>query len=171
MKIISATIAALILSASPAFAEETVETYFVKNNKTPYGTMTAGPMVGTYGASGFEIGGKFSFEPFPNGFVQPINDSVSFEAGIFRGQSEHWTRMVTSISMRWDFNLIPLWTVFGAPGIALRNEEHKDFNRSENNSGLAFSVGGFFNVSEKQAVRLEFDYVDTTMRAGYIFKF
>ncbi len=171
MKFITATIVALTLTSSPVLAKETVESYFVKNNKTPYGTMTAGPMVGTYGASGVEIGGKFSFEPFPNGFVEPINDSVSFEVGVFRGQSEHWTRMVTSISMRWDFNLIPLWTVFGAPGIALRSEEHNDFDRTKNNSGLAFSVGGFLTVSEKQAVRLEFDYVDATMRAGYIFKF
>ncbi len=171
MKFLNAAITVILLSSSSAFAAEKVETYFVKNNKAPYGTMTAGPMIGTYGASGVEIGGKFSFEPFPNGFVEPINDSVSFEAGVARGQSENWTRMVTSISMRWDFNLIPMWTVFGAPGIALRNEEHKDLDRSENNSGIAFAVGGFFNVSEKQAVRLEFDYVDTTMRAGYIFKF
>ena len=99
MKFLTAAITALLLSSSPAFAAETVETYFVKNNKTPYGTMTAGPMIGTYSASGVEIGGKFSFEPFPKGFVEPINDSVSFEAGVARGQSENWTRMVTSISM------------------------------------------------------------------------
>jgi len=171
MKITFPSIIALCIYSAPIQAADTVETYFVKNNKVAYGTMTAGPMVGTYGASGIEIGGKFSFEPFPNGFVQPINDSVSFETGIFRGQSKHWTRMVTSLSMRWDFNLIPLWTVFGAPGISLRSEEHNDLDRSLNRNSLAFAVGGFLNFSRAQALRLEFDLGETTMRAGYMFRF
>jgi hypothetical protein len=171
MKLFLYSALALVLASSSATAAETVETYFVKNNKVPYGTMTAGPMVGTYAASGFEIGGKFSFEPFPRGFVEPINDSVSFEAGLFRGQSSNWSRMVTTVAMRWDFNLIPLWTVFGAPGISLLNEEHNDYDRNESSSSLALSVGGFLNLAEKQAVRVEFDYGEATMRAGYMFRF
>lgn len=153
-------------------AAESVKQYFVNNNKPAPTTMAATPMVGTYGFDGFEIGGKFSFEPFPNGFVEPINDSVSFEAGLFRGATKNRSRTLATVAMRWDFNLIPLWTVFGAPGITLRNERKSGVDEESDPTGrVAFSLGGLFNFADSKALRLELDYIESTMRAGYMLCF
>lgn len=155
-------------------AAETVKQYFVNNNKQSQTTMTATPMVGTYGFDGVEVGGKFSFEPFPNGFVEPINDSVSFEAGLFRGVGSKRARTLATVAMRWDFNLIPLWSVFGAPGFVIRNDRkinEDDYEESDPEGRLAFCIGGLFNFADDKALRLELDYGESTMRAGYMFRF
>lgn len=158
-----------------AASAQTVQEYFVKNDKDPAGSMAVTPSAGTYSdyvGSGVEIGGRFSFEPFPRGFIEPINDSVSFEGGLFQGIGTDHTRFLVNASMRWDFNLIPQWTVFGAPGIALASHDRKDGKKDdESYLGPAFALGGLYNFTNLQAIRLEFDVIQGTMRAGYMFRF
>lgn len=166
-------LAASLFTSASSLQAQTVKEYFVKNDKVPQGTMGITPTVGNYAdssGSGIEFGAKFSFEPFPKGFVQPINDSVSFEGGIFQGMSKNYTRRLLSASMRWDFNLIPAWTVFGAPGIAMRTHSHKD-GYSDNDADIALSVGGLYNIKPMQALRFEADMAESTLRAGYMFRF
>lgn len=153
---------------------ETVKSHFIKNDAPPAGDMTITPMIGTMRLSGLELGVKASFQPFPHGFIPPINDSVSFEGGLLQGMGNDITRTLFSFSMRWDFHLIPSWTVYAAPGLGYENihfRGDKSYRADDSDIGPALSIGGFFNFAPTQALRLEFDVHEVTQRIGYTFRF
>ena len=164
----------LSLSAVTAFARSgrTVEEHFLKSDDSPMADTVISPMIGVSRLLlpvPDQVGAKISIELVPNGFIRALNDSVSAEAGGFFGRYLGDPVLYLIGGMRWDFHLHPEWTVFGAPGLAIRRIADDDDDEAL--PLVSMAVGGFYNFQDNLALRAEVDLFDFVPRFGVAFRF
>ena len=106
--------------------------------------------------AGFGPGLRISIPLVDNGFVKTINNNVALGLGF------DWAHYGTNSDvlwfpavMQWNFFLTDVITVFGEPGIALRNASHRNSN---------WSIDGVLQLGAKFMFGRT---VGLTLRAGY----
>lgn len=151
-----------------AMARSRVRQHFIESNTSPRADWVVSPMVGVFPFAAVELGGKVSHEFVPDGFIDAINDSISGEASLFVGKYRGDSSSYIAGNMRWDFHLVPEWTVFGAPGISVRQVEGED---NDTFPRVSFQLGGFWNIQPNLALRADVDLEDVNPRGGISFRF
>lgn len=154
---------------SLALAESRVKLHFIHNNTSPQQDFVLSPMATLTPFGTQEIGARFSTELWNDGFISALNDSVSVEGSAFFGRwkSRDGSSSYFSGNMRWDFHLVPEWTVFAAPGFSLR----KFGSGSASYVLPSTQVGGFWNFQENMALRADVELEHLTPRFGVAFRF
>lgn len=172
MRLILLVLFCLMTANAEARYGTTVEEHFLKSDTSPMADTVVSPMIGMSRLLlpvPDQVGAKVSIEVAPNGFIRALNDSVSAEAGGFIGRYLGDPVLYMIGSMRWDFHLHPDWTVFGAPGLAIRRISDDDDD--EVFPIVSMAVGGFYNFQDNLALRAEVDLFDFVPRFGVAFRF
>lgn len=161
--------------ASPAVTAEasggnmTIRKNFLNSNESTAQTVTVTPMAGTYALIGGQVGIKGSVQILDDGFIGPLNDSVSVEVGYFRGSWLDLQLQSFEATMRWDFHLLPAWAVYGAPGFAFE-KQWVYINDKKYEPEMRFTIGTSYAFANNFAVRGEYDVFATALRGGVTFK-
>jgi hypothetical protein len=144
---------------------------FIAEGSTPPGDVYLTPMVGVGFDEFLEIGFAGSFLVAREGFIPPVNESVHVEGALFQDVVGEDPTGSIGARMRWDFHFHPKWTVYGAPGVAVR------YGDADRGTGLRLTgnVGGFYHLDEGLSLRAESDVVGHGrhfgVRGGVSFKF
>lgn len=155
------------------FSHSTVlaKPFITERGAIPKGRFYLTPLLGLTSHNVPELGLLGSFVIVENGFVPPINNSVSLEGGIFQDITD--VNPVGSVvaRMRWDFHPHPQWTGFVAPETAVYFGKHPDFRPFQIN----LILGGFFHISDTISLRAELDNglnrFHDALRVGASFRF
>jgi hypothetical protein len=143
----------------------TLRSYFLEGDKIPKSNFTLSGFAGVYGFIGYHMGAKTSVLLVRDGFIGAVNDSISAELGLFYYTWLYFKQVKYSGSMRWDFHLLPAWTVYAAPGLVAEKYTNLQYN-DEYDFQLSITLGAFWNVARHFALRGEVDVRDQSLRAG-----
>ncbi|MBI5486957.1 MAG: hypothetical protein HY905_06465 [Deltaproteobacteria bacterium] len=109
---------ALLLGAVPAQA---ARTNWIIEEDRPHPEVMFSFLGGWY-LTGFGGEFRFAFPIVPNGAIEYLNESMAIELGAgyqyFLDSSRDFQRITFPLTVRWDFHLTDLWTVYGALGAA-----------------------------------------------------
>jgi hypothetical protein len=167
MKYCLSLVLTTVLVSHVSWARSRVQQHFLNSDTSPQADWMVSPMIGVFPFAAVEIGAKGSHEFVPDGFIEALNDSVSGEVSFFYGKYRGDTSSYFSGNMRWDFHLVPEWTVFGAPGLSVR---HRDGEDNDGIPRVSFQVGGFWNIQPNLALRADIDVEDINPRVGVSFR-
>ena len=172
--------AALSEASEPAPAETVSHRpYITDGGNPPTGVIMLSPMIGHYALTGMEYGVKGAVRVVPHGFISALNNSISAEVSVFRGEWKgvgifvpDWVEKELYLAGvgRWDFHVHRVWTVYGAAGLGYnRTLNYKELGRSSSEAstlGATLQVGGIANVSEVLSIRAEYDTMRSGLRIG-----
>lgn len=147
---------------------------FVTDGGNPApGRVLLSPMFGGYAISGIEYGAKLSVQVLDHGFVPALNNSVSVEAGAFKGTWHGFFGKSESLfytaTGRWDFHLHPSWTVFGGAGLLYEKVlTIADIPQDEVEIEPTLVTGGMLVLTDNLRLRAEFDSASASYRFGVV---
>src|SRR5688500_15855595 len=139
--VLSAALAALVLTARTARAEDMI---IKRPGDHPVYSVEIEPhlalafFVPTAGSSGVGLGGRFTIPIVKNGFISSINNSVGIGFGLdwisyngcYRGRwanpysCPNFQAFFIPVVMQWNFFLSTHWSVFGEPGLAITHNSY-----------------------------------------------
>ncbi len=170
---------AFVLAAStPAEAATTIRDPSPPDYKVeiePHGILQPGGFFDTLGSTGFGVGGRFSIPIMSPGFVKTINDSIAISFGadlVYFDSYAYWCngnscsgnsfwRLYVPVALQWNFWLSDKWSVFGEPGLVLRQPLGACIAGAPCNDSFvvpAFWAGARYHFSDRVAL---------TLRAGF----
>lgn len=155
--------------APQIYAGNPVQRHFLQSSDSPQQEYLLSPMIIFTPFGPQEVGARFATELWNDGFLAALNDSVSAEGSVFIGRWDGHDGMSSYVSanMRWDFHLVPAWTVFASPGLAIRSYGSDD----DTIFGPSLQLGGFWNIQPDLAVRADIEVEHFTPRVGIAFRY
>lgn len=113
-----AILAGFLLTAAPAEAERT--SWIIEEDGSHPEVMFS--FLGGWYLTGFGGEFRFAFPIVPDGAIDYLNESFAMEVGAgyqyFLDSAHNFGRLTFPVTVRWDFHLTELWTVYGALGAA-----------------------------------------------------
>ena len=113
-----AVVLGLLLSAVPARGERA--SWIIEEDSSHPEVMFS--FLGGWYLTGFGGEFRFAFPIAPDGAIDYLNESFAMEVGVgyqyFLDSARDFGRLTFPLTVRWDFHLTDLWTVYGALGAA-----------------------------------------------------
>jgi hypothetical protein len=116
--LVAAILLAGALATAPARAERAE---WIIEQDEPHPEVMFSFLGGWY-LTGFGGEFRFAFPVAPDGVIDYLNETMSIEVGAgyqyFLDEAHNFGRLTFPLTVRWDFHLTPLWSVYGALGAA-----------------------------------------------------
>jgi hypothetical protein len=116
--LVAAILCGTTLAPAPAGAERA---NWIIEQDDPHPEVMFSFLGGWY-LTGFGGEFRFAFPVAPDGVIDYLNETMSLEVGAgyqyFLDEAHNFGRVTFPVTVRWDFHLTPLWSVYGALGAA-----------------------------------------------------
>ena len=153
-----AVVLGLLLSSSPARAARA--NWIIEEDGSHPEVMFS--FLGGWYLTGFGGEFRFAFPIAPDGAIDYLNESFAMEVGVgyqyFLDSARDFGRLTFPLTVRWDFHLTDLWTVYGALGAAGGfpfDRPHKDIFGYHGYIWPVAAVGCFLHLARGVDFRAE----------------